>query len=345
MAQIIDYRRFSATFRRADAAAVAVPILTMMTAMRISVSSRISPSLPFRSRLVNTPLISTASSALMSTSRNRTLISPLSLLSASSLSLSSSRTSSRCCCYSSLTTLNCSFHHRQLKSATHHRDPSLSPLRRLTSCNNRSRDHFSTSTTSNNTTITTDEDDDADRSRPRQQEPQQHQKKQKQRSDPFARRPTSKCDPYGQGGKPMTLEQAQSLMRTIDESQWEIVMKDDEDESNNVNDRNDGDRDETASSSVEVIPFALSRTFRHGDYIMATKFLQAVAAVCEMNNHYAYRLELYRVHNTKSKTWDVTTKVMLRTTVLGGLSSHDFMIAALLDVECDRPEVQRLLIQ
>ena len=40
------------------------------------------------------------------------------------------------------------------------------------------------------------------------------------RPDPFARRPNKVCDPYGQGGKPLSVEDAEKLLTTVSEEWW-----------------------------------------------------------------------------------------------------------------------------
>jgi len=94
-----------------------------------------------------------------------------------------------------------------------------------------------------------------------------------------------------------------------------------------------------------IIPFALTRTFRHPTYLDGSKFVhEVIGPVCEMNQHYAYEVKLHRVHCQKTKTWQVVTEIKLRTVVLGGLSSHDFMVASLIDIELERPNNSRLVL-
>jgi hypothetical protein len=170
-----------------------------------------------------------------------------------------------------------------------------------------------------------------------------------QRRDPFARRPTAKCDPYGQGGKPLTLTEATHLLATVD-PQWKL-WKDDTGGDNvvmgqvdtNSMEEDDADDDDTAT----IIPFALCRDFGHADYSKGAEFITHVAAVAAMNlnHHYPYQVTLERYLQKGNKQgWQIRTRVLCRTVVLQGLSHHDFFLATMLDVECGRPELQKLLL-
>lgn len=118
------------------------------------------------------------------------------------------------------------------------------------------------------------------------------------RPDPFARRPNNKCDPYGQKGIPMPKSEAEKLQTTID-SEWNIEFELD-------------------------TPKAISRSFSHPDFLSGSKFLQKVAAVAQINNHYP-KLELDR--RIIQKQWQVITRISCHTTVLNGISAHDFHLA------------------
>jgi pterin-4a-carbinolamine dehydratase len=197
----------------------------------------------------------------------------------------------------------------------------------------------------------------------------------KHRPDPFARRPTSVCDPYGQGGKPLTLEEATKLLRTV-EPEWKILIHEDEngneydiimgngtkdtpsilvdgvdDDGGNNNDDGDGGNknknnnncDENENFAV-VPPFGIGRDFWHDDYIQASQFMAHVAAVAEMNaQHFPHKVILERKIHSRTKSWNVCTRIICRTHVLQGLSHHDFYLATLIDIEIDRPEVRGLL--
>ena len=153
------------------------------------------------------------------------------------------------------------------------------------------------------------------------------------RPDPFARRPTTKCDPYDQGGKPLTLDRVSALMATV-EPEWEVVMTE-----NDENDESSNHEDKT------TIPFAIRRFYWHEEYLQGAEFIRHVAAVAQMNaQHFPHELTLARKLNSKTKTWNICTEVVCRTHVLQGLSGHDFYLATLIDIEAMRPELRGLII-
>ncbi|MGK3742974.1 MAG: pterin-4a-carbinolamine dehydratase [Bacillariaceae sp.] len=199
------------------------------------------------------------------------------------------------------------------------------------------------------------------------------------RPDPFARRPTAKCDPYGQDGKPLTLEEATKLLRTV-EPEWKLLIH--EDDNGNENDIKMGNITETTPSipgngdggennddgdggnnnnnyyyydsnnnkcydeneNFDVVPFGIGRDFWHEDYIQASQFLTHVAAVAEMNaQHFPHKVILERKIHSRTKSWNICTRIICRTHVLQGLSHHDYYLATLIDIEIDRPEVRGLL--
>lgn len=135
-------------------------------------------------------------------------------------------------------------------------------------------------------------------------------KKTKNRPDPFARRPTAKCDPYGQGGKPLAIWEAQTLLATID-PQWKLLEEDDASHQDNDN---------------PPPPRGIVREFVHPDFISGSKFVTKVAAVAELNTHFP-SITLERKLIPRQKAWQVVTRVHCHTLVLGGLSSHDFHLA------------------
>lgn len=148
-----------------------------------------------------------------------------------------------------------------------------------------------------------------------------------ERKDPFARRPNEICDPYGQGGKPLNLEESNQLMYMIEDS-WQLEPPTTLDE--------DGLDDDTS-------PEGLVRLYRHRDYMTASAFIAKIAAVGDLNNHFP-TISLERKLLSREKRWEVTTTVRCHTITLGGLSRNDFHIAMLIDVETARPEVSRYLI-
>lgn len=91
-------------------------------------------------------------------------------------------------------------------------------------------------------------------------------------------------------------------------------------------------------------PYGLQHNYSHIDFIQGATFLTHMAAVAQMNDHFPLSMQLGRRLHPKTKTWIVTTTVTCRTVVLQGLSQHDFMLAALMDVEAERPDTKRLII-
>mmetsp|Transcript_19368 Transcript_19368/g.39830 ORF Transcript_19368/g.39830 Transcript_19368/m.39830 type:complete len:239 (-) Transcript_19368:1076-1792(-) len=151
------------------------------------------------------------------------------------------------------------------------------------------------------------------------------------RPDPFARRPTPKCDPYGQSGKPLTLSEASSLLRTVD-TEWRIMMQ----EEDNGHEHDGYDEN--------CIPFAITRDFLHEDYMHGARFSTHVAAVAQMNaQHFPHQVVLNRRLESRKKSWKIFTQVVCRTHVLQGLSHHDFYLATLIDIEIQRPEIRGLI--
>mmetsp|Transcript_11841 Transcript_11841/g.18331 ORF Transcript_11841/g.18331 Transcript_11841/m.18331 type:complete len:243 (+) Transcript_11841:200-928(+) len=155
-----------------------------------------------------------------------------------------------------------------------------------------------------------------------------------QRPDPLARRPNKVCDPYGQGGKPMPLNDAQSLLTTTLEEGWKLQKV-----SSHRNNRDDVEEENKTNGPPE----SLYREFYHFDFMQASKFISHIAAVAHNNNHYP-SIHLERRLRSRKGAWQVVTTVKCRTPTLQGLSHHDFHIALMVDVEIARPHVQKLLL-
>jgi pterin-4a-carbinolamine dehydratase len=121
--------------------------------------------------------------------------------------------------------------------------------------------------------------------------------------DPLARRPNKVCDPYGQGGRPLSREDAQGLLATV-EKDWRLVVVD---------------------AAQDSPPTKLIRDFHHRDFMNGSQFVAKIAAVAHMNNHYP-SIQLERKLLPRS-SWQVTTTVTCSTPTLKGLSYNDFHIA------------------
>lgn len=163
------------------------------------------------------------------------------------------------------------------------------------------------------------------------------------RHDPLARRPNKVCDPYGQGGKPLSRQEAQSLLATIEDG-WKLVPEEE---------------------VSEGPPTSLARDFYHENFLEASQFVTKIAAIGHVNNHYPSILLERRL---LSKAWQVVTRVECRTPTLEGLSYNDFHLAMVsrafddvvafrkpnlipfflmlqqVDIEVARPEVKKLLL-
>jgi pterin-4a-carbinolamine dehydratase len=123
--------------------------------------------------------------------------------------------------------------------------------------------------------------------------------------DPLARRPNEVCDPYGQGGKPLSREDAQGLLATV-EKDWRLVPEDS--------------------------PTGLIRDFHHENFMEGSQFVGKIAAVAHMNNHYP-SIQLER--KLLPRSWQVATTVKCSTPTLKGLSYNDFHIAMVsASIEC-----------
>ena len=77
--------------------------------------------------------------------------------------------------------------------------------------------------------------------------------------------------------------------------------------------------------SLPQTPTMLERQFRHANYLQGAQFLQKMAAVAVVNNHYPLQLQLER--QIIKKQWHVVSCLKLQTKVLQGLSSNDFFLA------------------
>lgn len=117
--------------------------------------------------------------------------------------------------------------------------------------------------------------------------------------DPTAKRPNRLCDPYGQGGKPLSLIELDGLRSTVHRD-WKV---------------------ETTENNK---PVALTREFEHPDYIDGCRFFQKIAAVAQMNAHFP---SLHLERRIAKKNWQVVSVIRCHTLVLGGLSTHDFHLA------------------
>lgn len=139
-------------------------------------------------------------------------------------------------------------------------------------------------------------------------------KQQRRRLDPLAKRPNQKCDPYGQGGKPLELTQAQSLHATVDDA-WQLEYS--------------GNSISNATTLDSDLPLALVREFYVTDFIQAARLASVVAAAAQLQNHFPAITIDRRI--ARKGEWQTLVKVRCNTLVLGGLSTHDFHLAMVSD--------------
>ena len=177
------------------------------------------------------------------------------------------------------------------------------------------------------------------------------------RPDPFARRPNQKCDPYGQGGKPLSMADAQKLLSTVDK-EWKLDIpsqEEDEEREGKTGDdeveaslpatqagavdetsgssKDDGEDASYRSSEIMIVPKSISREFYHTEFIDGSKFASKIAALSQMNNHYP-TITLHRKVLKKQKQWVSVTKITCHTNVLNGLSYNDFHLAMVRSLKC-----------
>mmetsp|Transcript_37146 Transcript_37146/g.57060 ORF Transcript_37146/g.57060 Transcript_37146/m.57060 type:complete len:198 (+) Transcript_37146:51-644(+) len=143
------------------------------------------------------------------------------------------------------------------------------------------------------------------------------------RRDPTALRPNKVCDPYGQGGKPLPNKDAKAMLTTLDEG-WIL---------------------EYATDNEDEPPTALYKEFFHSGYLQGgARFLTIVASVGTIHNHFPF-VSLERRLGKKRASWEVVTKVRCSTPTLQGLSSNDFHIALMIDVEASRAQNAKLFAE
>lgn len=149
------------------------------------------------------------------------------------------------------------------------------------------------------------------------------------RSDPTSKRPNKICDPYGQGGKPLSLIEVEKLKGSIS-NKWTIEFRNDErfdeQQHNQILD-NDEEVEKQQHEDTQQLqyPFAIIREFIHPDYISGSRFIQKIAAIAQMNDHYPHSLRIDR--RIYKKNWQIVSYCQCHTFVLNGLSTNDFHIA------------------
>lgn len=178
------------------------------------------------------------------------------------------------------------------------------------------------------------------------------------RSDPTAKRPTRKCDPYGLSGQSLSYQECINQLSTLEEG-WKLK---------------NADHDTIA----EEAPAFLEKQFYHETFYTASRFISQISLLCTNLNHYP-ELSMERVlvddvtkfYNTqnaavidnekrrKIKGWVFVSTIRCSTyrpptkkedtddttDIVKGLTYHDFHLAMSVDVEANREELGQLLLK
>jgi pterin-4a-carbinolamine dehydratase len=200
-----------------------------------------------------------------------------------------------------------------------------------------------------------------------------------ERSDPTAKRPTVKCDPYGLSGQSLSFEECNNLLSTLDAG-WRLIDTTNSTGSPQNNGENKGD----AESASEIAkPIFLQKLYHHQTFHNASKFLSHISLIAENTNHYPF-LSMERVlvddltkfskafpgnsddsdgfkRKRKVKGWIFVSTVRCSTyrpptktaeeecsAVMRddkGLTYHDFHLAMGIDIEAGREVLKQLLLQ
>jgi pterin-4a-carbinolamine dehydratase len=172
--------------------------------------------------------------------------------------------------------------------------------------------------------------------------------------DPLAKKPNSKCDPYGQGGKPLNYQEVSMLLNTTLEKGWSVNFSplsfpiDNEKGAYSENHQqcNVEGGDE---AQRKLLPLNIYKEFHHENLLQGTKFISSLASLCLVHHHFAsFHLErrlMSRIEKNNvtsdsstlsSSGWNFVTTVTCCTPTLGGLSYNDFHLAMMIDVECQK---------
>lgn len=103
---------------------------------------------------------------------------------------------------------------------------------------------------------------------------QHKQSRRSNKTDPTAKRPTKKCDPYGLNGQSLSFDECFNLLSTLDDG-WRII----DSSLTTIETVEDGD-------STTVLPKFLQRQCYHNSFHEASKFLSYIAHISTNINHY-----------------------------------------------------------
>ena len=101
---------------------------------------------------------------------------------------------------------------------------------------------------------------------------------EKRRVDPFAKRPSEKCDPYGLAGQSLSRKECLDWLGTL-ECGWKLV---------------DGDTEQNGPEAEEQAPTFLQKQFYHSTFHNASHFLSHISLLSTNLNHYPF-LSMERV--------------------------------------------------
>ena len=156
----------------------------------------------------------------------------------------------------------------------------------------------------------------------------------------MTRKPTPKCDPYGQNGKPLSSTECTNLLTTLD-PEWKLLNTTDEITMNKdlnkckVNGFN-------PINTTNESPLLLYREFNHIDYINAMHFMNQMSFLSINNNHYPKSISIN--HSIGRSKRCVKSIIQLHTDLLCGLSFNDFHLATMIDVEIQRDGVKHYIL-
>jgi pterin-4a-carbinolamine dehydratase len=172
--------------------------------------------------------------------------------------------------------------------------------------------------------------------------------------DPLAKKPNNKCDPYGQGGKPLNYQEVSTLLNTTLENGWSMKFSPLSfpfDNEKGAYAANQQQRNMEGGDVVQrkLLPLNISKEYHHENLLQGTKFISSLASLCLVHHHFAsFHLERRLMSRTQkhnvtsdssalsSSGWDFVTTITCFTPTLGGLSYNDFHLAMMIDVECQK---------
>lgn len=108
-------------------------------------------------------------------------------------------------------------------------------------------------------------------------------------SDPTAKRPTQKCDPYGLAGKSLSHTECLDLLSTL-EVGWRLIFESKEsshDEVSSIPNHHDSSKSDGATITT-TSPAFLQKYYYHPTFHEASKFISHIALIATNHNHYPH---------------------------------------------------------